>query len=54
MIMQKYSSDFAPTEADKINWVWKYFTGNSNFSAEEVIGGINKRSIMIKYAEPEQ
>lgn len=53
-VLQKYAGDFANSEADKIKWVWKYFSGNLNCTAEEVIAGINKRSIMIKYAEPQQ
>lgn len=53
MVLQKYDKDFASNEADKINWVWKYFTGNSNYSAKDVITGINKRTIMIKYINPQ-
>ncbi len=54
MVLQKYASDFAGSEADRIKWVWKYFTGNANYTAEEVIAGVAKRSIMIKYADPQQ
>jgi len=53
IILQKYASDFGESEADRIKWVWKYFTGNANYSAEDVISGVAKRSIMIKYADPQ-
>lgn len=51
MIMQKYASDFADTEEGRILWVWKYFTGTSNYTAEDITAGIKKRSIMIRYME---
>eukprot|EP00831_Metopus_contortus_P051134 TRINITY_DN42945_c0_g1_i1.p1 TRINITY_DN42945_c0_g1~~TRINITY_DN42945_c0_g1_i1.p1 ORF type:complete len:279 (+),score=39.21 TRINITY_DN42945_c0_g1_i1:424-1260(+) len=53
-VLQTYSNDFAHSEAERIKWIWKYFTGNSDYSAESVIAGIRKRSIMIKYMESQQ
>lgn len=54
IILQTYLTDFANSESDLVKWVWKYFTGNANCSAEDVIAGINKRSIMIKYVVSQQ
>jgi len=49
--MQKYASDFTGSEEGKIKWIWKYFTGTSNYTAEDIIAGISKKSIMIRYIE---
>eukprot|EP00826_Nyctotherus_ovalis_P064130 TRINITY_DN9401_c0_g1_i7.p1 TRINITY_DN9401_c0_g1~~TRINITY_DN9401_c0_g1_i7.p1 ORF type:complete len:592 (+),score=140.02 TRINITY_DN9401_c0_g1_i7:92-1867(+) len=49
MVFKRYAGDFEASEEDRVRWAWKYFAHISKFNVDDVVAGIAKKSIIVRY-----